>query len=100
MILLNSKVSNELLLKLNSNWGINCDYWVPIETPSIEQEVIYFPEHYFLEDCGIEKLKEILKKVSDVEIYKWNWEIGNEVLYKITIDELISFNQEKLEVNF
>ena len=85
-------VKSELKEKLKSRWDIERDHWSPIDEPVTNEEVVYFPQHLFFEDFGIENLKRLISEFSEKVVFQWNWETSTEQFFTISIEEMVEFN--------
>lgn len=86
--------SEELKRQLKNNWGITAKHWVPLEEVKVNKEVIFFPQDYFFEDFGLDGLRELIKSLTDNEIYLWHWETRRKECFSLQADQLVQYKSD------
>ena len=77
---------------LKYRWDVEADFWIPLDEISTTEEVVYFPQDFFITDFGLENLRSIVNKISRGQLFMWQWEVHPEEFYSIDLEGLAKYN--------
>lgn len=96
MIALDKHKAKEIRQHMRDKWNAGYSYWIPLNEGE-QSNIIYFPQDYFIENFGLQKLEECLSSLNIKICYQISEQESFNEDFEISVNEIVPFKSNVTE---